>query len=80
MGTEDVKAPPEKEGFGLEDRFTTLLFDGDDTLFDTTRNEALTLEALFQEKGLPFDGQILARYRAISREMWACLLYTSRCV
>lgn len=71
MGTEDVKAPPEKEGFGLEDRFTTLLFDGDDTLFDTTRNEALTLEALFQEKGLPFDGQILARYRAISREMWA---------
>lgn len=55
----------------MDKRFTTLLMDGDDTLFDTTRNEALTLEALFRQEKLPFDEGILARYRAISREMWA---------
>ena len=54
----------------MEARFTTLLFDADDTLFDTTRNEEQTLAALFQEKGLPYDETVLARYRAISREMW----------
>ena len=55
----------------MDQRFTTLLLDADDTLFDTTQNEALTLRALFEEKGLLFDEKVLARYRAISREMWS---------
>ncbi|WP_367924745.1 YjjG family noncanonical pyrimidine nucleotidase [uncultured Ruthenibacterium sp.] len=51
-------------------RFDTFLFDADDTLFDTTQNEALTLKALFLEKQLPYDQDVLKRYRTISREMW----------
>ena len=63
----------------MEARFTTLLFDADDTLFDTTRNEEQTLAALFAGKRAapmtrrfwPGTGPSAARCGALlSRAAW----------
>ncbi len=47
-----------------------LLIDADNTLFDFSAAERRSLGVLFAEKGVPFDEEILARYRRFNNALW----------
>jgi YjjG family noncanonical pyrimidine nucleotidase len=51
-------------------RYSTLLFDADDTLFDYNRAEADALQITFAQHGIAWQPDFLATYRQINREMW----------
>lgn len=51
-------------------KYTTLLFDADDTLLDFKRSEAAALELMMHEKGLPFSPETADLYNKVNRSFW----------
>lgn len=51
-------------------RYTTLLFDADDTLLDFKRCEAAALEKMMLHRGLPFDKEDVELYSRINQSYW----------
>ena len=51
-------------------RYTTVLFDADDTLLDFRRAETDALRIAFGRHGLPQDGDFVDAYHRINRALW----------
>ncbi|MEE0839839.1 MAG: YjjG family noncanonical pyrimidine nucleotidase [Acutalibacteraceae bacterium] len=51
-------------------KYTTLLFDLDNTLLDFTRSEYVCIQKLFNENGLPSDDAAVKRYSEINDMYW----------
>ncbi len=51
-------------------KYTTLLFDLDNTLLDFTRSEYICIQELFRESGLPCDDASVKRYSEINDMYW----------
>lgn len=51
-------------------KYTTLLFDLDNTLLDFTKAEFLCIKELFKRHGLPNDDQSVKRYSEINDDYW----------
>ena len=51
-------------------RYTTVLFDTDDTLLDFRRAETEALRTVFRRHGLPQDGDFVNAYRRINNALW----------
>lgn len=51
-------------------KYTTLLFDLDNTLLDFTRSEYVCIKELFYESGLPCDDAAIKRYSEINDMYW----------
>lgn len=51
-------------------KYTTLLFDADDTLLDFKRSEASALELMMKEKHLPFSQETADVYNKVNRSFW----------
>jgi YjjG family noncanonical pyrimidine nucleotidase len=51
-------------------RYTTVLFDADNTLFDFDRAERQALRRVLEDRGYPFTPELEARYRAINQPLW----------
>ena len=51
-------------------KYTTLLFDSDDTLLDFARSEKEALKIALGEKGLPFSDEIHACYSRANKSFW----------
>ncbi|MEE0945911.1 MAG: YjjG family noncanonical pyrimidine nucleotidase [Acutalibacteraceae bacterium] len=51
-------------------KYTTLLFDLDNTLLDFTRSEFVCIQKLFCEEGLPCDDRAVHRYSQINDMYW----------
>ena len=51
-------------------KYTTLLFDSDDTMLDFFTAEYKALEKCFLEFNLPFNSQIHSLYNAANKEFW----------
>lgn len=54
----------------IDKKYETLLFDADDTLLDFKAAEKYALSSLFDELGIPLDGDIEARYSKHNKGMW----------
>lgn len=68
-----MPASPEErktQGFAPERRFSLLLFDADETLFDFTRSMREALRAALAGFGLPDDADTLGLYAAVNRAHW----------
>ena len=53
-----------------QSRFTTILWDNDNTLMDFEYSMHKALKASFQAYGLPINDQIIARYEVINTDYW----------
>lgn len=51
-------------------RYTTLLFDVDDTLLDFQAAESQALKALFEKEGLPFTSDKEKLYKEVNEARW----------
>lgn len=51
-------------------KYTTLLFDADDTLLDFKKSEATALEQMMRERGLPFSPEIAELYNKVNSSFW----------
>lgn len=51
-------------------RYQTVLFDADNTLFDFDRAERAALRRVLEERGYPFTPETEALYLSINRELW----------
>lgn len=51
-------------------KFQTLLFDADNTLFDFTAGERIALESAFLQYGYPLNEEIRKAYERINVELW----------
>lgn len=51
-------------------RYSTLLFDADETLFDFRRSETQALHAVFRSHGLPETDEFLDAYHRINNALW----------
>lgn len=51
-------------------KYTTLLFDSDDTLLDFTRSEKEALKLVMCDNGLPFGDDIHAAYSRANKSFW----------
>ena len=51
-------------------RYTWVLFDADDTLFDYGKAEAAALRKTFEAAGLGFEAPYLEVYHAINQRLW----------
>ncbi len=51
-------------------KYTTLLFDNDDTLMDFGDAERQGIERTFLQNGIPYTPEILASYSAINLSLW----------
>lgn len=51
-------------------RYTWLLFDADDTLFDYPKAEAKALQWTFEQVGLPFQSDYLPAYHKHNSQVW----------
>ena len=51
-------------------KYTTLLFDSDDTLLDFARSEKEALKIVMCENGLPFSAEIHACYSRANKSFW----------
>lgn len=51
-------------------RYSTLLFDADETLFDFRRSESLALREVFRRHALPESGAFVDAYRRINDALW----------
>ncbi len=51
-------------------RYTTLLLDADETIFDFIRAEHDSLKAVLTARGLPHSEEILLRYHEINAALW----------
>ena len=51
-------------------RYSTLLLDADETLFDFLKAERASLVAVLSSRGLPHEEEILRRYHAINDGLW----------
>lgn len=54
-------------------KYSYLLLDADNTLFDFPAGEACALRQLFEEFSLPSDSETLALYHRINDELWEAL-------
>ena len=52
-------------------KYTTLLFDVDDTLLDFGAAEREALRLLFQEQNIPLNAEIKTRYKEINQGLWS---------
>ena len=52
-------------------KYTTLLFDADDTLLDFQRTEEYALSDTFEKYGIPFTDQVRTTYKTINHKLWA---------
>ena len=51
-------------------RYTTILFDADETLLDFRAAETAALHSVFRSRGLPTDGAFVDAYRSINNGLW----------
>ena len=51
-------------------KFQTLLFDADNTLFDFTASERIALESVFLQHGYPLNEEIKEAYERINVDLW----------
>ena len=51
-------------------RYTTLLLDADETIFDFRRGERASLSAVLDQRSLPHDDGVLALYHEINDGLW----------
>lgn len=51
-------------------KYTTLLFDADDTLLDFKKSEATALELMMKERGLPFKNGDAELYSRVNQSFW----------
>ena len=51
-------------------RYSTLLLDADETLFDFLKAEQSSLETVLAARGLPHGAEILQRYHVINDALW----------
>ena len=51
-------------------KYTTLLFDNDDTLMDFLDAERQGIERTFKENGIPYTEELLKSYSAINLSLW----------
>ena len=51
-------------------RYSTLLLDADETLFDFLKAEQSSLKTVLSARGLPHDDEILQRYHVINDALW----------
>ncbi|MBE7105320.1 noncanonical pyrimidine nucleotidase, YjjG family [Bacillus cereus] len=51
-------------------RYTTLLFDVDDTLLDFQKAEKTALHMLFEKKNIPLTAEIESHYKKINKGLW----------
>ena len=51
-------------------RYTWLLFDADDTLFDYPRAEAQALQTTLEQSGVRFQPEYLSLYQGYNRQVW----------
>ena len=51
-------------------KYTWLLFDADDTLFDYGQAEAGALRQTFEQSGVHFEPSYLETYQSINRQLW----------
>ncbi|KFM99622.1 noncanonical pyrimidine nucleotidase, YjjG family [Bacillus clarus] len=51
-------------------KYTTLLFDVDDTLLDFQKAEKTALRMLFEEKNIPLTAEIEAHYKKVNKGLW----------
>ncbi len=51
-------------------KYTTILWDLDQTLLNFDRSMEHALRAVFEQYGLPIDEEITARYGAINKSYW----------
>ena len=54
----------------MPNRYTTLLMDADETIFDFLRGERTSLSAVLERRGLPHDDSVLAEYHEINDALW----------
>ena len=54
----------------MTSRYTTLLLDADETLFDFLKAERASLEKVLSSRGLPYGEEILRRYHTINDALW----------
>ncbi len=54
-------------------KYTTILFDSDDTLLDFKASERQAIYRAFEKAGLPFDEEIRAVYSEINHSLWKAL-------
>ncbi len=52
-------------------RYTTLLFDLDNTLMDFSANEADSLNKLFSNHGYALSDELLSAYHTVNRQLWS---------
>lgn len=51
-------------------KYTTILFDADETLMDFRLAENLALQDVFEKNGLPTDEEFLSKYHEINNSLW----------
>lgn len=51
-------------------RYTTLLLDADETIFDFLKGERTSLHKVLRERGLPHGDDVLERYHRINDALW----------
>lgn len=51
-------------------RYSTILFDADETLMDFVRGERLALHEVFEKNGLRTDAEFLSVYDAVNHDLW----------
>ncbi|WP_138493790.1 YjjG family noncanonical pyrimidine nucleotidase [Paenibacillus pinistramenti] len=51
-------------------KYTTILFDADDTLFDYVQSETYALAKTFEEAGIEGSEQLTASYKMINSQLW----------
>lgn len=54
----------------MQQRYTTLLLDADETIFDFLQGERTSLRTVLAARGLPHDDAILERYHRINDALW----------
>ena len=59
-----------KQGEKIVERYTTLLMDADDTIFDFGACESRALCEALQSENLPFDDEICQSFSAINAALW----------
>ncbi len=55
---------------GMPTRYTTLLIDADETIFDFLKGERASLQKVLRGRGLPSGEEILSRYHVINDALW----------
>lgn len=51
-------------------KYTYLLFDADETLFDFKASESIAIKSLFEHYNLPYDEKLLALYHKANGALW----------